>query len=253
MLLPRHKCHVILQPPTFDHLCLVNDNRPARYSFGPQSGFRNYFEEFIHSELDAWVVTPTSQTQLDFNGRLMVGELGDPRFSQPLSGYYWQVTQENTAPVLSTSFWAQPLDLQPPAELGKLVFATFLGSNGEIYLTGSWRITLEHDGEVREFLVAVAIDQTSVEAPISSFRRSVSMALLGTFLVLTSWFTVRIGLKPLDKVKAKVNLVKTKPGQRLSTDCAAEVTPLVKEVNDLLESQEQAVETARAPAHWRMA
>lgn len=212
--------------------------------------FRNYFEERIHSELDAWVVTLTSQTQLDVDGQLTVGELGDPRFSQPLSGYYWQVTQENGAPVLSASYWAQPLDLEPPAERGKLAFATIVGSDGEVYLTGSWRITLEHEGEARELLVAVAIDQTSVEAPISSFRRSVTMALalLGTFLVLASWFTVRIGLKPLDKVKAEVNLVKTKPGQRLSTDCAAEVAPLVKEVNDLLESQEQAVETARARA-----
>lgn len=213
--------------------------------------FRNYFEERIHSELDAWVVTLTSQTQLDVDGQLTVGELGDPRFSQPLSGYYWQVTQENGAPVLSASYWAQPLDLEPPAERGKLAFATIVGSDGEVYLTGSWRITLEHEGEARELLVAVAIDQTSVEAPISSFRRSVTMALalLGTFLVLASWFTVRIGLKPLDKVKAEVNLVKTKPGQRLSTDCAAEVAPLVKEVNDLLESQEQAVETARARQH----
>jgi hypothetical protein len=47
--------------------------------------------------------------------------------------------------------------------------------------------------------VAVAIDQTSVEAPIQAFGSvMITLALLSTFLVLASWFTVRIGLKPLN-------------------------------------------------------
>lgn len=212
--------------------------------------FRIYFEDRVHSELDSWVVTLTSQTEVNTDGAVLVAELGDPRFSQPLSGYYWQVIPQNAQPVLSASFWAQPLEVGVPAELGVITYSTVTGSDSGSYLTGSWRITLGQDGSEQEILITVAVDRASVDAPISDFTQNVTiaMAVLGVFLVLASWSTVHIGLGPLKTIKSEVNFVKTNPQSRLSTDCATEVAPLVEEVNDLLNRQEKNVEDARARA-----
>jgi len=212
--------------------------------------FRIYFEDRVHSELDSWVVTLTSQTKVDIDGALVVAELGDPRFAQPLSGYYWQVIPENAEPVLSASFWAQPLEVGVPAEPGVITYSTVTGSDGGSYLTGSWRITLGQEGGEQEIRITVAVDRASVDTPISNFTQNVTIAMivLGVFLVLASWFTVRIGLGPLKTIKSEVNFVKSNPQSRLSTDCAVEVAPLVEEVNDLLDRQEQNVEGARARA-----
>ena len=212
--------------------------------------FRIYFEDRVHSELDSWVVTLTSRTEVNANGGLSVTELDDPRFAQPLSGYYWQVISDNAQPVLSASFWAQPLKIDVPVELGVITYSTVTGSDGGSYLTGSWRIRLGQDGAEQEILITVAVDRTSVDTPISNFTQNVTIAMgvLGVFLVLASWFTVRIGLGPLKTIKSEVNFVKTNPDARLSTDCATEVAPLVEEVNDLLDRQEQNVDDARARA-----
>lgn len=212
--------------------------------------FQVYFEDRVRSELDSWVVALTSQTQLDANGEVSVAELGDPRFTQPLSGYYWQVSPENAEPVLSASYWARPLDVVVPIQRGVITYSTVIGTDGGAYLTGSWRITLGQDDAEQEIVITVAVDRISVDTPISSFAQNVAiaMAVLGVFLVLGSWFTVRIGLKPLKTVKSEINFVKTNPKSRLSTDCAIEVAPLVKEVNDLLDRQEKNVEEARARA-----
>lgn len=219
-------------------------------AFVLNSLFRVYFEDRVRGELDSWVVALTSQTQLDADGTLSVAELGDPRFTQPLSGYYWQVIPQNGEAVLSASFWAQPLDVDAPAQPGIITYSNVAGSDGGSYLTGSWWITLGQDSAEQEILVTVAVDRTSVDTPIANFAQNVAIAMvvLGMFLVLASWFTVRIGLRPLKTIKGEVKNVKTNPDARLSTDCATEVAPLVEEVNDLLDRQTQNVEAARARA-----
>lgn len=212
--------------------------------------FRVYFEDRVQDELASWVIALTNRTLLDDNGVVSVAELGDPRFTQPLSGHYWQVTPQDAQPILSASFWAQPLDVVVPVQRGVITYSTVTGSDGGTYLTGSWRITLGQDADAQEIIITVAIDRRSVDTPISNFAQNVTLAMgvLGVFLVLASWFTVRIGLKPLKTIQAEVNFVKTNPTSRLSTECAVEVAPLVKEVNDLLDHQEKTVEEARARA-----
>ena len=219
-------------------------------AFVLNSLFRVYFEDRVQSELNSWVVALTNQTQLDVDGTVLVAELSDPRFAQPLSGYYWQVIPENAQPVLSASFWAQPLDVTVPDQRGVITYSDVTGSDGGTYLAGSWRITLGQNDAEQEIIITVAVDRMSVDVPVSRFAQNVAiaMAVLGVFLVIASWFTVRIGLKPLKTVRSEVNFVKTNPKSRLSTDCAIEVAPLVKEVNDLLDQQEKNVEAARARA-----
>ncbi|SEW11521.1 Signal transduction histidine kinase [Cognatiyoonia koreensis] len=212
--------------------------------------FRGYFEERVHDELEAWLIALTSQTELNEDGRLVVSELDDPRFRQPLSGYYWQAVTEGSVPVLSASLWAEPLDVPRPKERGTIEFASITGSDDAIYRTGTWLITLMQGSGDVEILLTIAVDEAIVENPISQFSRNVSlaMAVLGAFLVLASWFQVRVGLRPLNKVTSEVNAVKSDPSRRLSNDYAIEVAPLVDEVNALLEDQEQSIRNARTRA-----
>ena len=212
--------------------------------------FRSYFEDRVRQELESYLVQLTSNVLIDAEGELEVSELADPRFAEPLSGYYWQVQRDDRQPVLSQSFWAEPLQIPSPPQRGEIVFLSALVADDFNLLTGSWIVTLAHEGSNVEVLLIVALDQSRLDQSIAGFSRNVltAMGLLGVFLVLASWFQVRVGLRPLENVRAEVNAIKEQPSRRLSKDYPTEVKPLVEEVNDLLERQSAAITLARARA-----
>jgi len=212
--------------------------------------FRAYFEDRIHAELESYLVQLTANVALDANGDLDITELSDPRFAEPLSGFYWQVQLQDRAPVQSQSFWAEPLTLPRPGQRGEIVFTPAVLPEGDRILAGSWIVTLTHAGADHEVFLIVAVDRTQFDRSIASFSRNVtiSMAILGAFLVLASWFQVRIGLRPLEKIRSEVNTVKQQRGSRLSAAHPSELVPLVDEVNDLLDHQDDTIDQARARA-----
>ncbi|MCP3969770.1 MAG: HAMP domain-containing histidine kinase [Rhodobacteraceae bacterium] len=212
--------------------------------------FRAYFEERINAELESYLVQLTSQAGLDANGEVTVSELADPRFSEPLSGYYWQIQAPDMPVVLSQSFWSEPLELYRPAQLGQVSIRTTASGDGTRLQTGSWLITLQHDGTDQELFLTVAIDLAQVESSISGFSRNVwvAMAVLGTFLIVAAWVQVRVGLLPFERIRAEVNRVRERPDTRLSQEHPTELEPLVAEVNSLLDHQQDTIEAARAHA-----
>ena len=153
-------------------------------------------------------------------------------------------------PVVSTSFWSEPLSIARPERRGEIVYASADTRDGNRLITGSWLITLEHEGADKELHLIVAVDRTEFDGSISGFSRNISFALgtLGIFLVLASWFQIRVGLRPLDKVRSEVNHVKEQTGSRLSDNHPVELVPLVHEVNDLLDHQRSTLQHARARA-----
>lgn len=212
--------------------------------------FRAYFEDRIHLELESYLVQLTANVSLDAAGEIALSELADPRFSEPLSGYYWQVQLDDQPPILSQSFWTGPLDIPKPGQRGQIVYGSAQGADGDRFRIGQWVVTRQHDGTDREIFLIVALDQTQLDQSTTGFSRNVSLAMgvLGAFLVLASWSQVRIGLNPLEKVRSEVSSVKQQRGNRLSGDYPSEVLPLVDEVNDLLERQEKTIDQARARA-----
>ena len=161
--------------------------------------FRSYFEDRIQQELESYLIQLTSNVSIDADGEIAVSELTDPRFAEPLSGYYWQVQRDNRQPVLSQSFWAEPLQMPEPPRRGEIVFSSMQAADDSKLLTGSWIVTLKHENSDVEVLLVIALDQTLLDQSIAGFSRNVliSMVLLGIFLVLASWFQVRVGLSPL--------------------------------------------------------
>lgn len=212
--------------------------------------FRAYFEDRIDQELESYLVQLTANVSLDAAGEITLSELADPRFTEPLSGYYWQVQLDDQPPILSQSFWTGPLALPRPEARGQIAYTSAQGPDGDRFRAGHWIVTLQHEGVDREVLLMVALDQAQMDQSTAGFSRNVSLAMgvLGAFLVLASWLQVRIGLNPLEKVRSEVSSVKQKRGNRLSGDYPSEVLPLVDEVNDLLERQEKTIDQARARA-----
>ncbi|MEQ8740048.1 MAG: HAMP domain-containing sensor histidine kinase, partial [Hoeflea sp.] len=95
---------------------------------------------------------------------------------------------------------------------------------------------------------AVAIDREDITALAAGFSRDLApvLGLLGLVLMIGFMVQVREGLKPVHRVVAGVNAIRTGREKRLERDGAPrEIAPLVDEVNSLLDAQDDAIKRAR--------
>ncbi|WP_262266483.1 sensor histidine kinase [Microvirga yunnanensis] len=221
--------------------------------FGLLLLFERHVERRMAAELGSHLNQLVSGLARAEGGTPDVGSsLAEPRFLQPLSGLYWQVTEEATGMVLrSRSLWDATLTL--PSDLpaaGEVHQHTIPGPGGASLLAVERRITLPArlgGGTIR---AAVAVDRAEVHAAGLAFASDLvpSLALLAAVLIAAAWVQVGVGLRPLDLVRGRLAQVRSGAADRLGADFPDEVRPLAAEVDHLLDAQEEAIARARARA-----
>jgi signal transduction histidine kinase len=177
--------------------------------------------------------------------------LGEPLFELPLSGWYWQVTrQDTTKPEVraSRSLW----DAGLPHLEDRGVVAT-IGGSRQGYVPGpedqqlrllERTVDLGEDGR---YLVAVAGDAAEIDDEIRAFDRAlvVTFAILAFVLLLTTAFQVRFGLAPLNRISQSLAAIRSGTAERLEGKFPVEIAGLARETNALLEANREIVERAR--------
>lgn len=74
------------------------------------------------------------------------------------------------------------------------------------------------------------------------------LGILGLLFIIAGWLQVRVGLRPLADVGAKVAAIRSGTARRLGDSFPAEVRPLAAEVDALIEARESETNRARARA-----
>jgi signal transduction histidine kinase len=208
----------------------------------------NSFDERLlvyANDLAADLVTPG-----DADGR-EIPSLGDPRFSIPLSGWYWQVGRLDALPRdihASRSLLGNPLPglTAPGAErrFGPIRKDYVAGPEGRRERVVERDIDLGEDGR---FVVRVAGPADEMWDDQARFVGAlvVTFTLLGVALGLTTLLQIRFGLKPLIDLGGAVGSVRRGQTDRISGDYPHDIAPLAQELNLLLESNREILERAR--------
>jgi signal transduction histidine kinase len=221
--------------------------------FGLLLLFERHVERRIALELQAHLRQLVSGVGRAPDGSLAIASpLAEPRFREPLSGLYWQVSAEPDGPALhSRSLWDAALELpqDEPAD-GEVHEHTIPGPGGASLLVIERVVTLADNlggGAVR---AAVALDRSEIHAAGLAFASelALSLAILALFLVMAAWVQVTVGLRPLDTVRQRLGEVRAGRETRLRGAFPDEVRPLALEVDHLLDAQEAALTRARARA-----
>jgi signal transduction histidine kinase len=218
--------------------------------FGLVLMFERHVERRIGSELDTYLNQIAAGTEFDSVARAgLDGDLADPRFNQVYSGLYWQITDEETGELArSRSLWDTKLALPEDALPAGVIHVHHIpGPRGSSLLVHERRLIFD-TGQGEKFLrLSVAIDRADVNALTAEFAADVrsSLALLAAVLILAGWMQVRVGLRPLAAIRRGLTAIRSGRSDRLDTDVPLEIAPLVAEVNDLLDVQEQAMQRAR--------
>jgi len=177
------------------------------------------------------------------------GTLGEPRFALPLSGWYWVVRADpdGATELASPSLAGDVLDLPAASELertGVVARGGITGPDGEALRYVERLITLS-DG--RRFSVSVAGNASEVSADVATFgtRVALTLAVFGLGLVLATVLQVRIGLKPLERLRTALHQIRTGETGRLEGLFPREIAPLADELNAVIEQNREVVERAR--------
>lgn len=173
----------------------------------------------------------------------------DPRFSEPYSGLYWQVSAEQREPFRSRSLW----DRQLPTDLGRSCVEPCV-SRSEAFANDPLRI-IERDviipGSPVVWRFAVAQSAASLDRQMTDVRTTLwlSLGALGAGLIVLAWLQATIGLSPLKRIsQAMVDIRSGRASRAPTGNVPPEIAPVVHELNALLDHNERAAESARMHA-----
>jgi len=211
--------------------------------------FERHVTRTIADDLEVSLKQLIAGVEVGPDGALVVARPPtDPRFSEPLSGLYWQIGDDHDRLVRSRSLWddrlTAPIDKPAPGEVHHHDIPGPFGARLSIV---ERQIVLTIQGQPVPVRAAVAVDLARVTAAGKAFARDLMVALgiLGAVLALATAIQVELGLKPLGALRRGVADVRSGQRRRLPEAVPVEVLPLVEEVNALLEAQAREIERSR--------
>ncbi|MDP6485293.1 MAG: HAMP domain-containing sensor histidine kinase [Alphaproteobacteria bacterium] len=209
--------------------------------------FRDHVEHSFDTQLLVYLDALVSVTEVDDRGRVVIMRpLGDPRYEQPYSGWYWQISSISGPMLRSRSLWDQAL----PPDFGLIrdSAATFYRMQGvqsrHLRIVGR---DVSIPGIVSSLQFAVTGDRAAIEVEIQNFNATLawSLGLFGCGLVLAVFIQVRFGLLPLRRISRALSAIRSGRKSRLVGQFPSEIEPLASEINTLLEHNEEVLERAR--------
>jgi len=179
--------------------------------------------------------------------------IGDPIFTLPFSGWYWQIKPLKGAKrplYVSDSLLDQQLKL--PSQEGVPPDDTLTRRSYEPGPDGQNLRIVEREirpggPDSKLYSYAVAGDAGEIDADLSQFTTMLilALALLGLGLVIATFFQVRFGLLPLRAIRHNLASIRSGDAERLEGELPDEIKPLQQELNALIQSNRDVVERAR--------
>nr|WP_316653317.1 HAMP domain-containing sensor histidine kinase [uncultured Gellertiella sp.] len=215
------------------------------YRQGAERGFQELLRAQLYNVINSVSIGPDG----NIAGR---PELGDLRFSQPQTGWYWMVEplgDFRTAALTSASLGVTKLDMPPiaavPFDDNYERFYIEDDGQGNKVQVAETEVVLDQDGRAARFRVSG--NHAIVESDIQAFSNRLYLALggFGIGSLLVNAFAILIGLRPLDQARAALEMIRRGEAERLPTDFPREIQPLASEVNALIDSNRRIVERAR--------
>lgn len=179
-------------------------------------------------------------------------QLGDLRFSQPETGWYWIVEPLGTfaaTPLSSSSLGTSnikvPSILNVPFNNRYERFYPATDAYGNHVLVAETEVVLDAEGRAARFRVTGNL--SVVDEDVRGFTRSLYIALVvfGLGSLVVNGLAILFGLRPLDEARRALEKVRRGEAERLEGEFPREVQSLTVEMNALIESNRRIVERAR--------
>lgn len=171
--------------------------------------------------------------------------LGDARFDQVFSGWYWQVTDQEAHQLASRSLWDQRL---PVTDNRQVSARSVTGPRAQPLRVVERDIYLAPLSAPLH--VSVAADETTLRDDIQRFQGLLwlGMLALGALLLGVLALQVRFGLAPLRRMNANLRKVEKGTASRMDTRLPEELATLAGSMNAVLARDQRLIERGRHTA-----
>ncbi len=191
------------------------------YRRGSERGFQDLLRAQLYNVINS--VTVSDKATLSGSP-----QLGDLRFSQPQSGWYWIVEpigEFKTPPLVSTSLGSGTLPIvsvdEVPFDFRYERFYTTKDSFGNEVEVAETEVVLDIDGRTARFRVAG--NREVLEADINAFDRNLTIALsiFGLGGLGMNALAILFGLRPLDGARRSLEKIRAGESERLDGEFPA--------------------------------
>lgn len=214
--------------------------------------YRQASERGFDSLLSAHLFNLIGSVGISESGALTgAPDLGDLRFSEPASGWYWSVepASEGVHGNLHSSSMTKTI---PSPSVAAVPFnASFQRSYATEGIDGERLEVFESefvlDAKNRAARFRVMGNQSELEQEVGRFQRRLLtyLSLFGVGMIAINAIAILLGLQPLRRVRNALAMVREGTAQRLDGHFPAEIEPLANETNALIENNRRIVERSR--------
>ena len=218
--------------------------------------FSRHVAQQFHVELRTHLDQLAANLVFDADGQaVLTAPLSDPRFARPYSGLYWQVDRiDGAVPAIGVlrarSLWDVALAVPADALADGEQHAHRVDGPDGAPLRMIEQVLRPAEQPQAALRLIVAADEGLIGEPVARFTRLLvlGLGLLGAGLVAAALVQVRIGLRPLARLRE--GLAAVHEGRRRAIEGAfpSEIQPLVDEFNAVLVRNAEIVERARTQA-----
>jgi signal transduction histidine kinase len=206
----------------------------------------------VDQRLDAHVVFLTSLLRTTPDGTIsLAGDANGPPFDRPERGWYWQVVGPknilHSRTLADDELNAQPKPRPPKrkddARADRPVPADGPGPDGQRL---HFRV-LQVPTDIGLAAITVSAPRSAVLGPLREALTTlaISLGVLALALITATFLQVRLGLRPLARLRQALGEVRAGRSDRLSDAQPAEILPLVQDLNSLFAQNAANLERAR--------
>lgn len=221
--------------------------------------YRAETDQQLDFDLEQTMVTLANAVDSDASGDLQIDAGKAPqeqKYQQALSGFYWAVmTVDEQNRLLGAAKSASFADARPApsdrmvakalAQPGATMHQDEPGPNDKQLRLGVMAVKLPD--RALPVLLYASIDRTAADDRVSQFtlRLGLMLAVLAIGIVTGALLLIRYGLRPLHEIEGKLHDVRSGRRDRLDGEYPGELSPLVKEINTLINHNRKVVDRAR--------
>lgn len=215
------------------------------YRNGAERGFRDLLRAQLYNVINS--------VSLDAAGGLEgAPQLGDLRFSQPGSGWYWIVDIVGDGPagrIDSVSLGDRTVAVEstvavPFNDRFERVYPSE-DSTGERLLVAETEVLLGDNGEIARFRVTGSMDDLNADVGAFSRQLVLFLVVFGVGSLLVNAIAILFGLRPLDRIRRSLEEIRAGKTEALEGSFPREIAPLTGEVNALIDNNRRIIERAR--------
>lgn len=170
----------------------------------------------------------------------------DIRYTQPNSGWYWQILDQDqqTVGVSSSAFGVIIPSLSLPFDANNARRGNRFDDDQ------NWLRIFERKifvSEEQSYTITVTADWDEIAADVATFRQQSIIVLLaiGGLLAALCAFIARISLGPLLRLSAEVEAIRSGRSERINEAFPSEIEPVKTEINALLDANDQILTRAK--------